>query len=183
MTSSPPCADFRTNSARRENVDVLVPSLVELFNKSLLQGVVPTVFKSAYITPLLKKPTLDRVENKSYRPISNLPVLSKTLERLVARQLLDYVYAADLMSDLQSAYRGSHSTETAVLKVQADILRAIDSGDHAALALLDLSAAFDTVDHETLLHQAIVRSRRRCARLVPVLRWIVMCLDVMDVNC
>ena len=80
-------------------------------------------------------------------------MLSKTLERLVARQLLDYVYAADLMSDLQSAYRANRSTETAVLKVLADILRVVDSGDLAALALLDLSAAFDKVDHETLLHR------------------------------
>jgi hypothetical protein len=114
---------------------------------------VPAVFKSAYITPLLKKPDLDPAENKSYRPISNLSVLSKTLERLVTRQLLDYLHAADLMPDLQSAYRANHSTETAVLKVLADILRAVDSGDLTVLALLDLSAAFDTVDHGTLLHR------------------------------
>ena len=136
-----------------ESVDVLAPFLVELFNRSLLQGVVPTVFKSAYITLLLKKPDLDSTENKSYRTISNLSVLSKTLDRLVARQLLDYIYAADQMPDLQSAYRAYHSTETAVLKALADILQAVDSGDLAALALLDLSAAFDTVDHVTLLHR------------------------------
>jgi hypothetical protein len=148
------CAsDPLPTSLLRENVDVLAPFLVELFNRSLLQGTVPTVFKSAYITPLLKKPDLDPAENKSYRPISNLSVLSKTLERFVARQLLDYLYAADLMPDLQSAYRSHHSTETAVLKVLSDILRAVDSGDLAALALLDLSAAFDTVDHETLLRR------------------------------
>ena len=144
------CAsDPMPTSLLRENCDLLAPFLVELFNRSLLQGTVPTVFKSAYITPLLKKPDLDPAENKSYRPISNLSVLSKTLERLVARQLLDYLYAADL----QSAYRANHSTETAVLKVLSDILRAVDGGDLAALALLDLSAAFDTVDHETLLHR------------------------------
>jgi len=65
------------------------------------------------------------------------------LERLVARQLLEYLNAARLLPDLQSAYWAYHSTETAVLKVLADIFRAIDTGD------LDLSAAFDTVDHET----------------------------------
>jgi len=62
-------------------------------------------------------------------------VLSKSLERLVVRQLLDYLYAADLMPDLHSAYRSHHSTETAVLRVLSDI-RAVDSGDLAALALL-----------------------------------------------
>ena len=80
-------------------------------------------------------------------------MLSKLLERLVDRQLLDYLTAAKLLPDLQSAYRAHHSTETAVLKVLADILRAVDGGDLAVLALLDLSAAFDTVDHATLLHR------------------------------
>jgi len=68
-------------------------------------------------------------------------------ERFVARQLLDYLTAENLIPDLQSAYRAFHSTETAVLKVMSDILRALDNGDIALLTLLDLSAAFDTVDH------------------------------------
>jgi hypothetical protein len=89
----------------------------------------------------------------SYRPISNLTVLSKSLERLVARQIIDYLTEYRLLPELQSAYRVHHSTETAVLKVLADILRAIDQGDLAVLTLLDLSAAFDTVDHVTLLHR------------------------------
>jgi len=135
----------------KENVDVLAPFLVELFNRSMTLGVVPSVFKAAYITPLLKKTDLDPTDTKSYRPISNLSVLSKLLERLVARQLLDYLTASRLLPDLQSAYRAHHSTETAVLRVLADILLAVDTGDLALLTLLDLSAAFDTVDHETLL--------------------------------
>ena len=93
---------------------------------------------------------------KSYRPISNLSVLSKLLERLVARQLIDYLTAFKLLPDLQSAYRAHHSTETAVLKVLGDILRAVDSGNLAVLTLLDLSAAFDTVDHATLLRRLCV---------------------------
>ena len=55
------------------------------------------------------------------------------------------------MPDLQSAYRANHSTETAILKVLGDILRAVNSGELALLTLLDLSAAFDTVGHDTLL--------------------------------
>jgi len=146
------CAsDPLPTSLLKQNVDLLAPFLTELFNRSLLQGIVPSIFKSAYITPLIKKPVLDPAEMKSYRPISNLSVLSKTLERIVARQLIDYLSAADLLPDVQSAYRTHHSTETAVLKVLADILRAVDSGDLAVLTLLDLSAAFNTVDHETLL--------------------------------
>ena len=80
-------------------------------------------------------------------------IVDTVLERLVARQLLDYLSAADLLPNVQSAYRAHHSTETAVLKVLGDILRAVDTGDLAALALLVLSAAFDTVDHVTLLQQ------------------------------
>ena len=82
---------------------------------------------------------------KSYRPISNLSVLSKLLERLVARQLLEYLTTEKLLPDKQSAYRVFHSTETAVVKVMADILRLLDNGDIALLTLLDLSAAFDSM--------------------------------------
>jgi len=113
-------------------------------------GVVPTLFKSAYITPLLKKLDLDPSDAKSYRPISNLSVLLKLLERLVARQTIDYLTEKWLLPKLQSAYRVNHSTETNS-QILADILRAVDSGDLAVLTLLDLSEAFDTVDHLTLL--------------------------------
>ena len=137
----------------KDNADLLAPFLVELFNRSLALGVVPTVFKAASITPLLKKSGMDPADTKSYRPISNLSVLSKLLERLVAKQLISYLTVSDLLPDLQSAYRMNHSTETAVLRVLADILRAVDGGDLALLTLLDLSAAFDTVDHATLLRR------------------------------
>ena len=111
------------------------------------------VLQSAYIMPLLKKADADLTDVKFYWPISNLSVLSKLLERLVARQLLEYLTAAGLLPALQSAYRAYHSTETAVLKVLSDILLAVDQGDLAVLTLLDLSAASDTVDHAILLRR------------------------------
>jgi Reverse transcriptase (RNA-dependent DNA polymerase) len=129
----------------------MTPFLCQLFNWSLEHGLVPSSFKRAYITPLLKKSDLDSADVKSYRPISNLSVISKLLERLVCSQLVKYLNDNDLLPDLQSAYRAMHSTETAVLKVMADILLALDSGNLAMLTLLDLSAAFDSVDHDTLL--------------------------------
>jgi len=88
---------------------------------------------------------------QSFRPISNLSVLSKLLERLVSKQLVEYLTGNCLLPDRQSAYRRFHSTETAVLRVLSDILLALRSGDLAMLTLLDLSAAFDSVDHDTLL--------------------------------
>jgi len=122
----------------------------ELFNRSLSTATVPRVFKSALITPLVKKPDLDSTDQRCYRPISNSSVVSKLLERVVFRQLYRYLSVADLLP-MQSAYRTHYSTETAVLKVLTDILYAVDDGDLSVLALLDLSAAFDTVDHDILL--------------------------------
>jgi len=136
----------------KNNVDVFTPFLAELYNRYLPTGMVPAAFKAAYVTPLLKKADVDPADMKSYRPISSLSVLSKLLERLVARQLLEYLNAERLLPDLQSAYRAYHSTDCGI-KVLADILRVLDTGNVAVLTLLDLSAAFDTVDHATLLRR------------------------------
>ena len=94
----------------KDHVDILAPFFVALFNRSMEFGVVSSLFKTAYITPLLKKPDLDPADVKSYQPISNLSVLSKLLERLVARQLLNYLTAARILPELQSAYHENHST-------------------------------------------------------------------------
>ena len=79
--------------------------------------------------------------------------MSKPLERLASQQLVAYIKDNNLLPDRQSAYRAHYSTETAVLRVLSDILLALASGDIAVLTLLDLSAAFDSVDHATLLQR------------------------------
>ena len=99
---------------------------------------------------------MDATDVRSFRPISNLSVISKLLERLVARRLLKYLTVNSLLPRFQSAYRPHHSVETAVVKVLSDILLAIDKGNLACLALLDLSAAFDTVDHDVLLQRLAI---------------------------
>ena len=165
--------DRQTDRLLKDSIDLLAPFLVELFNRSLSTGSVPSVFKAADITPLLKKTDMDQTDPKSYRPIANLSVLSKLLERLVARQLLDYLNSTGLLPQLQSAYRAHHSTETAVTKVLADILMALDSGDLTMLTLLDLSAASDTVDHEILLRRLEISYGLRG----PVLGWFKAYLD------
>ena len=98
----------------KANVDILSPFLCQLFNRCLEHGIVPSRFKSGYVAPLLKKADVDAADVKSYRPITNLPVLSKLLERLVAQQLTEYLTEKDLLPELQSAYRAHHSTETAI---------------------------------------------------------------------
>ena len=87
----------------------------------------------------------------SYRPISKLPYLSKVVERVVAKQFISHANIFDLLSTHQSAYQQHHSTETAVLSAHNDLVCAVDDGKVTILVLLDLSAAFDTADHDILL--------------------------------
>ena len=98
-----------------------------------------------------KKANADPDEPKNYRPISNLTFMSKVVERIVVIQITRHLDDAELMPPLQSAYRRHHSTETAVMKVLSDVFDAVDSRKVTLLGLLDLSAAFDTVDHDILL--------------------------------
>ena len=134
----------------KECLDVLLPIITSIINSSLTSGVVPDSFKVARITPLIKKPSLEPDILANYRPISNLPFLSKVLERIVAAQLLHHLSVCNLFPKLQSGYRKSQSTETTLLRVQNDLLRSIDTGNEALLILLDFSAAFDTIDHDSL---------------------------------
>ena len=118
---------------------------------SLSSGTVPKVFKTAVVTPLLKKLNLDSNILKNYRPVSNLPFISKILERVVLTQCQTHLNNNDLFEVNQSAYRKYHSTETAVLSVLEELLSNIDKKLVSIVALLDLSAAFDTIDQGILL--------------------------------
>jgi hypothetical protein len=134
-----------------ECLDAVLPAITDLFNSSLASGVFPQSFKFAHVTPILKKHNLDVNEFKNYRPVSNLSFLSKILEKLALSQLTTYLTSNNLFNELQSAYRQGHSTETALLKVVNDLLLSLDKKHVALLTLLDLSAAFDTIDHVILL--------------------------------
>ena len=92
--------------------------------------------------------------SKNYRPVSNLPFLSTILEKVVPKSLIVHKTENNLEVPLQSVYRENHSTETALLKVHNDVLRAIDDGEYVFLVFLDLSAAFDTIDHAKLQKNA-----------------------------
>ena len=83
----------------------------------------------------------------SYHPVSGLSFLSKLIERVVLFRLSSHVTNFNLLSPCQSAFRANYSTETALLAIQNDLLVAADAGLGSALLFLDLSAAFDTVDH------------------------------------
>ena len=99
--------------------------LREIVNKSLQTGTFPEDLKVALVRPLLKKTNLDIVE-KNYGPVSNLQYIGKLIERAINIQLTDHITTNNLMEPMQSAYRVGHSTETALIKVKADTLNAID---------------------------------------------------------
>ena len=124
-----------------------------MLNLSMQTGEFPEVWKEALVTPILKREGLDTIF-KNYRPISNLIFASKLVERAVADQLYSFMAENRLLPELQSAYRPGHSTETALLKVKNDLLlnngQRVNGQRVTLLALLDLSAAFDTVHHDVL---------------------------------
>lgn len=130
----------------------LAPVLSHIINSSLSSGIFPTSMKHAVISPILKKQNLDRENMANYRPVSNLSYVSKLTERVVARRLDHHCVRNHIHCTFQSAYRTRHSTETALLRVQNDILQSVDSKGGAILVLLDLSAAFDTIDHQLLIN-------------------------------
>ena len=113
--------------------------------------VVPADFKKAVVTPLIKKSSLPPDDLKNYRPVSGLCFISKLVERVVASQLNDYVCSNGLENVKQSAYKLGYSTKTALLSIKNDVHLALARGEATAVVLLDQSAAFDTIDHGTLL--------------------------------
>ena len=132
-------------------LEALLPFLTLIVNSSLSSGTMPDDMKTALVVPLLKKQGLNTDTLSNYRPVSNLQFIGKIIEKCVANQLCQHISTYKLGDELQSAYKAAHSTETALLKVKRDCDNALDSGKAMLLVMLDLSAAFDTIDHAILL--------------------------------
>ena len=133
----------------KECLDFLLPVITKIANASLQSGVFPSEWKSALVVPLLKKPGLDLTLN-NYRPVSNLQFISKVVERTVISQLFTHMNEHCPLPPNQSAYRPMHSTETILVKIQSDILTNMEHQKVTILVLIDLSAAFDTIDTDIL---------------------------------
>ena len=118
----------------KQCLDELIPLVTAIVNRSMETGSVPLCYKSARIRPLLKKSGLDQETLKNYRPVSNLPFVSKILEKVVDARIEHHLVSNLLHEPLQSAYRKFHSTETALLKVNNDILESLDQGIVSVLA-------------------------------------------------
>ena len=144
------CLDPVPTPLLKSCIESLIPVITKIINTSLESGVFPEDWKVAVVKPLLKKLGLDPLF-MNLRPVSNLAYISKLIERAVFNQIYDHLVQSGLYPLRQSAYRQYHSAETALLKVANDILMNMNSQRVTLLVLLDLSAAFDTVDHEILL--------------------------------
>ena len=144
----------------------VTPIITQTVNASHTHGEFTSELKNALVHPLLKKPGIDCIF-KNYTPISNLSFLSKLIERMVCNQITQYTGTTGMAEKFQSAYRAFHSTETALIKVKDDILRAIDNQRVTWLILLDLGAALDTVSHLLLPN----RLRHHFDIQGTVLRW------------
>ena len=128
----------------------LMPILLHIINQSLTSGVFPDEMKKAVIKPTIKKAGADPDVMKNFRPVSNLSAISKLVERVALNQWNAHLTLNDLYCPVQSGYRPLHSCETLLLKMFDDISKKIQKDQTVVLILLDLSAAFDTIDHTIL---------------------------------
>jgi len=144
MPSKSSPLDILPCSLLKSCAHVFSPAIARLANLSLQTGKFPARYKSAQVLPLLKKVGLDSSQPANYRPISNLPTVSKVLKRLVLARLRPHLLSSANFSQFQSACRKGHSTETALLEVLDGVFTAADDKQVTVLIGLDLSAAFDT---------------------------------------
>ena len=132
---------------------VISSSITMLFNTSLAIGEIPSEWNMANITPVQKKPGASHPTD--YRPISVLPVIAKVYESLIHSQLYSYMTSNSLLHPSQSGFRPGHSTQDVLLKTVDDWRIALDRGEHVGTVLIDLSKAFDSMDHELLLKKLL----------------------------
>lgn len=130
---------------------ILAEPIASIFNLSLISNIIPRAWKSATVIPLFKSG--DPSDPNNYRPISRLPVLAKLFESLLNDQLKQFLTDNNVLNDYQSGFRAGHSTLTAALLVTNDLINSLDCKKSCAALFVDLSKAFDSVDHNLLLQK------------------------------
>ena len=123
--------------------------LTIIINQSLTTGIFPSKLKIAKVIPIYKKGDENITDN--YRPISLLPSISKIFEKVVYMQVYDYFNEYKLFYESQYGFRKAHSTEQACIELVDKVLQSLDKGEIPVAIFIDLSKAFDTLDHGILL--------------------------------
>ena len=142
-------SDIIPTKLLKEVLPAIIPALTKIVNLSIKNGIFSEKWKSAIVKPLIKSSTKGTTQ-QNYRPVSNLTFISKVVEKLTLNQFTKHCDEYHLLPDSQSAYR-FHSCETNLIKLVNDLLWAMERQEVTAVTILDLSAAFDTVDHDLLL--------------------------------
>ena len=134
--------------------NIVAPSLTSIFSKSILTGIYPNDWKTAKVTPLFIKGI--KSDPNNYRPISVIPIISKVFERIIYNQLFHYLDDNKLLLGCQSGFRSLHSTLTALLEATNAWSVNIDNGLLNGVVFIDLTKAFDTIDHEIILRKMYI---------------------------
>jgi len=132
-------------------IDTLLPLFVDLINKSLREGTVEGL-KHSVITPIHKKHNLDVNLLKSYRPIFNIPFVCKLTEKFILKQFIEHISGTTYDCPNQHGYKKHHSTETMLLDIYDEAMLGFDNDYCTVMVMIDMSAAFDTVDIDKLLN-------------------------------
>ena len=133
----------------KDSKHTISPILCDLINKSYKTKTFPDILKIASIKPIFKSGDKNKISN--YRPISILPVLSKIFERSAAMQLVQYFEKYKIFNKNQHAYRPQHSTITCLFDIINYTHEQLDNKNYVSIVSLDLSKAFDTINHDLLL--------------------------------
>ncbi len=154
QTSSSTCVlDPGSSKFLKKVYESLASTTLKVNNTSLDTGVFTTAFKTAVVKPQLKESNLDSTVLSNYSPISNLPFLSKVLEKVVFNQLNIFLNGNAILEKFQSGFKSNHSIETTLVKTVNHLRLATDLNQVFILILLDLSAAFDTIDHNIVIQR------------------------------
>ena len=129
----------------------ILPVITHIVNLSISTGRFPSAWKKAKVVPLYKKD--DPLNPKNYRPVAIVPILSKILERVIFNQMIEYLTSNGILHPNHHAFRQNHNTTTAMIQMYDSWLQAIESGQIAGVCMLDMSAAFDLVNHDLLLQK------------------------------